>query len=250
MDTHRMGTARAFSLPPTFSKTPFMATHLDLEEQEQLDQLKAFWKRYGNLISWLLIVVLGVVAVWNGRSWYQHNQAIKASAMFEELDRAAASGDVQRVVTAFNDIKTRYPKVAFTQQAGLLAAKVQFDKGQLDEAASSLTWVGENARELEYRTLARLRLAAILLEQKKFDEALQQLDKAASGASPEFSALVADRRGDVLMAQDKKDEAIAAYRKAWDSMDVKVEYRRLIEAKLTALAAAPEPAKAASGVKP
>jgi predicted negative regulator of RcsB-dependent stress response len=153
----------------------------------------------------------------------------------------------------FNDLKTRYPRTAYTQQAGLLAAKVQFEKGQLDAASTTLTWVGENAAEAEYRVLARLRLAALLLEQKKLDEAIKQLDEAEKGASPEFLALVSDRRGDVLLAQNKPEPAIAAYRKAWDLMDPKVEYRRLIDAKLTALAAAPEPLKtpeAASGAKP
>jgi predicted negative regulator of RcsB-dependent stress response len=230
-----------------------MATHLDLEEQEQLDQLKAFWKRYGNLITWVLIAALTAVAAWSAWTWYQRDQAVKASAMFEELDRAAASGDAERAALVFDDIKARYPRVAYAQQAGLLAAKVQVDKGQLDAAAASLAWVGQNASEAEYRVVARLRLAGILLEQKKLDEAIKQLDAAADGASPEFGALVADRRGDVLLAQGKKDEAVAAYRKAWDTMDPKVEYRRLIEAKLTALAAAPELPKvvsAVSGAKP
>ena len=224
-----------------------MATHLDLAEQEQLEQLRAFWKRYGNLITWLVIAALSAVVGWNGWNWYQRDQAIKASGMFEELERAATAGESQRVETAFRDLKARYPKVAYTQQAGLMAAKVHFDKGNLGEAISALNWVSENAHEAEYRILARMRLAGILVEQKKFDEALKELDKAASGASPEFLALVDDRRGDALMAQGKKVEAIAAYRKAWDTMKAEVEYRRLIEAKLTALAAAPEPKKAASG---
>jgi predicted negative regulator of RcsB-dependent stress response len=101
--------------------------------------------------------------------------------------------------------------------------------------------VAANARETEYRTIARLRLAALLLEQKKYDEALKQLDAADAKS---FAALVADRRGDVLAAQGKKDEARAAYRAAYAAMDPAVDYRRLVEAKLVALGAAP----AASGV--
>lgn len=230
-----------------------MATHLHLEEQEQLDQLKAFWKRWGNLATLILIAVLGTLAAWNGWQWYQRDQAVKASGMYDELELAATSNDAERAGLVFNDLKTRYPRTAYTQQAGLLAAKVQFEKGQLDAASTTLTWVGENAAEAEYRVLARLRLAALLLEQKKLEEAIKQLDEAEKGASPEFLALVSDRRGDVLLAQNKPEPAIAAYRKAWDLMDPKVEYRRLIDAKLTALAAAPEPLKtpeAASGAKP
>lgn len=230
-----------------------MATPLDLEEQEQLDQLKAFWKKYGSLVTWILIAVLAAFAAWNGWNWYQRDQAIKASALFDEMDKAAMSADAERVSLAFTDMKSRYPGAAFTQQAGLLAAKVQFDKGQVDAAVATLSWVRDNASEQEYRAVARLRLAGIFFDQKKFDEAMTQLDPALDTASPDFSALIHDRRGDVLAAQGKKDEAAAAYRKAWDAMDAKVEYRRLIEAKLTALAAPPpEPlaSTAASGAKP
>ncbi|WP_372527140.1 YfgM family protein [Piscinibacter sp.] len=214
-----------------------MATNLDLEEQEQLDQLKHFWKQYGNLITWLLVAVLGAYAAWNGWNWWQRDQAVKAGAMFDELDKAAQAGDVERATRVFADLKERFPRTAFTQQGGLLAAKVQFEKGQVDAARATLTWVGEHATETEYQTLAHLRLAAVLMEQKKYDEALKELDAATA---KEFEALVADRRGDILQAQGKKDAAKAAYLKAWQTMDPKVEYRRLIDAKLTALGAAPD----------
>ncbi len=213
-----------------------MATHLDLEEQEQLDQLKAFWKRYGNLLTWLLIVVLGAYAAWNGWNWYQRDQASKSSAMFDQLDKAAQAGDVDQASRVFADMKERYPRTAFTEQGGLMAAKVQVEKGKADAALDTLNWVGANATETEYQAIAKLRAAGILLDQKKYDEALKVLDTATA---PDFVALVADRRGDVLLAQGKNDEAKVAYGKAWKAMDPKVDYRRLIDAKLTALGAAP-----------
>ena len=213
-----------------------MATHLDLEEQEQLDQLKTFWKQYGNLVTWLLIAVLAAYAAWNGWNWWQRDQAVKAGAMFDQLDKAAQAGDADQAGRVFGDMKERYPRTAFTQQGGLLAAKVQFDKGQADAALATLGWVSGNATETEYQTVARLRAAGVLMDQKKYDDALKQLDAATA---PEFAALVADRRGDALLAQGKADDAKASYNKAWLAMDSKVEYRRLIEAKLTALGAAP-----------
>lgn len=219
-----------------------MATHLDLEEQEQLDQLKSFWKEHGNLITWVLIALLAAYAAWNGWNYWQRDQAVQAGAMFDELDAAAQAGDADRAGRVFADMKSRYPRTAFTEQGGLLAAKTQFEKGQVDAARASLEWVGENAVEGEYKTVARLRLAGLLLDQKKYDEALKQLDSADA---KEFAALVADRRGDVLLAQDKKDEARAAYLKAWTAMDPKVEYRRLIQAKLNVLGTDPQ-----SAVKP
>ncbi|HEX7439820.1 MAG TPA: tetratricopeptide repeat protein [Caldimonas sp.] len=222
-----------------------MATHLDLEEQEQLDQLKAFCKQYGNLVTWALIAVLAAYAAWNGWNWWQRDQSVKAGAMFDELDAAAQAGDADRAGRVFADMKARYPRTAFTQQGGLLAAKTQFEKGQADAARASLTWVGDNAVEGEYQAVARLRLAGLLLDEKKYDEALKQLDGASA---KEFAPLVDDRRGDILLAQGKKDEAKAAYLKAWAVMDPKVDYRRLIEAKLNVLGSDPAAGRIGSAV--
>ena len=219
-----------------------MANTLDLQEQEQLDDLKAFWKRWGNLITWVVTACLLAFASWNAWGWYQRDQAAKAAAMFEELDKAASAGDAERVGRIFNDMKERFPGTTLTGQGGLLAARLQYEKGQADAARASLAWVADKASEDEYRTIARLRLAGVLLDAKQYDEALKTLDAASA---KEFAALVADRRGDVLLAQGKKDEARSAYQAAWKAMDDKLDYRRLVEAKLTALAA--PPAVAASG---
>jgi len=219
-----------------------MATHLDLEEQEQLDQLKAFWKQYGNLLTWVLIALLGAYAAWNGWNWWQRDQAIKAGSMYDELDAAAQAGDADRAGRVFADMKSRYPHTAFTEQGGLLAAKVLVEKNQAEAARATLAWVGDNATEDEYRSVARLRLAGLLLDAKKYDEALKQLDGVAG---KDFIALVEDRRGDILLAQGKRDEAKAAFMKAWSAMDPKLEYRRLIEAKLNVLGADPQAGSAA-----
>ena len=222
-----------------------MATRLDLDEQEQLDTLKHFWKQYGNLITWLVIAVLGAYAAWNGWNWWQRDQAVKAGAMYDELDKAAQAGDADKAGRVFADMKERFPRTAFTEQGALLAARTQFEKGQADNAKATLAWVSANAKEAEYQTIARLRLAGVLLDEKKYDEALKQLEAATA---KEFEALVADRRGDVLLAQGKTDEARAAYASAWKAMDASVQYRRLIDAKLTALGAAPESEKPKTAV--
>lgn len=221
-----------------------MATQLDLQEQEQIDALKAFWSRYGNLITWVLVLVLGAYAAWNGWNWYQRDQGLKASAMFDELDRAAAAGDVEKVARVFDDLKSRYPRTAYAQKGGLLAARLQLERQGADAARPSLAWVADHATETEFRDIARLRLAGLLLDLGQPDEALRQLD-AVKGEP--FAALVADRRGDVLMAKGQRADATAAYQAAWKAMDAAVDYRRLVEAKLTALGAAPEPAAAADG---
>ena len=223
-----------------------MANTLDLQEQEQLDDLKAFWKQYGNLITWVITACLLAFAGWNAWGWYQRDQATKASAMFDELDKAAAAGDADKAGRVFGDLKERFGGTAYAQQGGLLAARVQYEKGQTDGAKASLSWVTEHASEDEYRSIARLRLAGVLLDAKQFDAALKALDGASA---KEFTALVADRRGDVLLAQGKKDEAKGAYQAAYKAMSDKLDYRRLIEAKLTALGVSPTPAVAA-GVAP
>ncbi len=219
-----------------------MANALDLQEQEQLDELKAFWGKWGNAITWVVTLALLAFAAYNGWNWYQRDQGLKASAMADELDKAAAGGDHERVGRIFADLKERYPRTAYAAQGGLAAARLQYSKGQTDAAKASLGWVAEQGAEVEVQTIARLRLAGVLLDAKQHDEALKQLDAAKA---PTFAALVADRRGDVLLAQGKPDAAKAAYLAAYAAMDERIDYRRLLDAKLTAMGAAP-PAPASS----
>lgn len=229
-----------------------MANHLDLEEQEQLDQLKHFWKQYGNLITWILIAVLGAFAAWNVYQYWQRTQAAQAAAMFDEVERMAQSGDVSKVERAFNDMKDRYAGTAYAQQSGLLAARIYHDAGKLDAAKAALTWVADKAVDEGYQAIARLRLAGLLAESKAYPEALAQL----GGSFPaEFAPLVADRKGDILVLQGKTTEAKAEYQKAYKTMDERTDYRRLLEVKLNALGANPvtaadaaAPAGAASSV--
>lgn len=224
-----------------------MASPLDLQEQEQLDQLKSFWNQYGHLITWTVTLALAGFAAWNGWQWWQREQGAKAAALYDELDRLAGSGDVEKTARAFGDLKERFPRTLQAQQGALLAAKVQAEKGQADAALATLAWLADNGGEDELRTVARLRAAGLLLDQKKYDEALKQLDAAQQAKPREFDALIADRRGDIFAAQGKHPEAIAAYQAAHKAMDAKVEYRNLVDAKLTALGAAPA---GASGVQP
>ncbi|MEO7116229.1 MAG: tetratricopeptide repeat protein, partial [Caldimonas sp.] len=115
----------------------------------------------------------------------------------------------------------------------------------LDDAQASLAWVADSGSDSEYRSIAKLRLAGLMLDAKKYDDALKTLDGIET---PEFAALAADRRGDVLLAEGKNEEAKAAYQKAWSAMDPKIDYRRLIEAKLNVLGAQPA-ASAAEAAK-
>jgi predicted negative regulator of RcsB-dependent stress response len=213
-----------------------MANHLDLEEQEQLAELKHFWKRYGNIISWVLIVVFGAVAVWNGYQYWQRSQAAQAAVMYDEVERAAVAGDVAKLERALGDMKERFGRTAYAEQAALLAARIYHDKGNLDAAKGALAWVAGKASDDGYQAVARLRLSGMLLEAKAYDEALQQL---TAPMPSDFNALAADRRGDILLAQSKKAEAKAQYEAAYKGLDERSDYRRIIEVKLNALGVDP-----------
>jgi predicted negative regulator of RcsB-dependent stress response len=209
-----------------------MAAHLDLEEQEQLDELKHFWKQYGNLITWFLIAALGAYAAFNGWQYWQRSQALQASVLYDEVERAAATGDTGRVEQAFKDIQDKFGRTTYAQQAGLLAGKVLAEKGKPDAAKAALQWVADSGKDEAYQALAHLRLAGLLADAKAYDDALKQL---SASMPAQFEALAADRRGDVYNLQGKKDQAREEYTKAWKGLQADTDYRTLVEVKLTAL---------------
>lgn len=214
-----------------------MANHLDLEEQEQLDQLKHFWNTWGNLISGILLVVVCALAAWNGYQYWQNRQAVQAAAVFDAVETAANTGDLARLEQAFADIRTKYAGTVQAGQAGLLVAKMQFGKGDIEAAKAALTWVAENAADDGHKAVGRLRLSGLLMEQKAYDDALKQLSVAFPS---EYSAVVADRKGDILALQGKKSEAVAEYSRAFQEFSESLEYRRLVEIKLNAMGVQPQ----------
>ena len=223
-----------------------MAT-FDLEQQEQLDQFKHFWKQYGNLITWALVLVLGAYAAWTGYLYWQQNRAQAATGLYDELDRAVAEKNAERVLQAFADLKSQYAGTTAAEQGALLTAKVAADAQKADEARAALQWLVESGKNDGLVAVARLRLAGMQLDASQFDDALKTL---SAKVPDEYAPLVEDRRGDVLFAPGKTDDAAKAYLSAWKGLDASVEYRRFIEGKLTALGQAPEPIKAPSAALP
>ncbi|MEY4317261.1 MAG: hypothetical protein RI902_1069 [Pseudomonadota bacterium] len=216
-----------------------MASHLDLEEQEQLDELKHFWKRWGDLISWVLIAVLAAYAAWTGWQYWSNKQAVQSSAMYDTVERAAQAGDMAMLDRSVADIKDKFASTSYAQQAVLLAARVYQDKDRATDAKTQLSWVVDKAGDPGYQALARLRLAALLIEEKAYDQARQQL---AVKAPTSFEPLFADRLGDIDMLQGKSADAVKQYQKAWKGLEPSAEYRRLVAVKLAALGADPEDA--------
>ena len=211
-----------------------MANNFDLQEQEQLDELKHFWNTWGTLISSVLILVAGGLVAWNGYQDWQNRQAGQAAALYDAVEIAARSGDQARMSQAFADMKAKYGGTTQASQAGLALAKAKMEAGDADAAKEALTWVAAQSGDDGLKALARVRLAGVLMDQKNYDDALKQL----SGSVPlEFEAVFADRKGDIYLLQDKRADAISEYAKAWKSLEEGVEYRRLVEVKLGALGA-------------
>src|SRR5690606_29262162 len=136
-----------------------MAKHLDLEEQEQLDQIKHFWAQYGNLITWTLIVVFGSMAAWNGWNYWQRSQAAQASALYEEIERAALANDAEKTERAFAQIKDSFGRTTYAAQGAMLAGKTLFEAGKLDAARDALAWAADKSSVEALQAVARLRLS-------------------------------------------------------------------------------------------
>src|SRR6185436_5878039 len=205
---------------------------LDLEEQEQLDALKQFWKQYGTLIITLAFLALATFAGVKGWNYYQRSQAERASALFVKFDEAVRKNDVAQIGSLGAEIIDKYGSTAYGPMAALILAKTNHENGDAAAAAKRLQWAIVKARDEETEALARLRLAGIRLDEKKIDEALALLDANHPAA---FAALYADLRGDVLTAQGKPAEARAAYKLALEKSLPNSNYRTVVQIKLDAL---------------
>ena len=205
---------------------------LDLEEQEQLDALKQFWKQYGALIITLAFLALAAFAGFKGWNYYQRGQSEQASALFGKLEEAVRKNDVAQIGSLGAEIIDKYGSTAYGPMAALLLARTGYDSGDTAAAATRLQWAVDKARDDETAALARLRLAGIRLDEKKYDEALALLD---AKHAPAFAPLYADLRGDVLAAQGKAAEARAAYKVALEKSPPNSNYRSVVQIKLDAL---------------
>lgn len=214
----------------------------DLEEQEQLDELKTWWKQYGNLVTAVVLAVAVGVVGWQGWHWWQRNQSGEASVVYAAVERAAANHDARKAREATSELIDKYSGTAYAGMAALLSSKLQLAAGDLKTAKLHLGWAAENARGDELRDLAHLRLAAVLLEEKAYDEALKQL---ANEPATAFAPRYAEFKGDIFTAQGKQDEARVAYQAALAKFDEiqktagsdqrHRQYRDLVQAKLESL---------------
>lgn len=215
----------------------------DLEEQEQISELKTWWRMYGNLVTAALLAVSAVVVGWQAWNWYQGKQTAEASVIYAVVQKGAMERDAKRVREAAGELTEKYPGTAYAAMAALTSARMQFDAGDLKTARAQLQWVAEKARDKDLRDLGRLRLAHVLFDDQALDEALKLL---TGEPVPAFAARYDELRGDILVAQNKKAEARSAYQAALTKQDAidkaagsqngrETQYRGLLQMKLDSL---------------
>jgi|LauGreDrversion4_2_1035121.scaffolds.fasta_scaffold253220_2 predicted negative regulator of RcsB-dependent stress response len=207
----------------------------DLQEQDQIDALRAFWNRWGTPILAVITVVLLAIAGWRGYGWWQQKQSVEASVIHERLRKAVDARDMASVKQVSGELFEKYPGTIYASMGALLTARAWFESGDLKAAKPPLQWVIDKSSDPDHRLLARLRLAGVLLDEKAYDEAIKTLTVSDAGS---HAGAFADRRGDVLVAQAKPGEARAAYKEALEKLQPNSPLRQLVQLKLDALGGA------------
>ncbi|MBB5442106.1 MULTISPECIES: tetratricopeptide repeat protein [unclassified Paraburkholderia] len=203
------------------------------DEQESIESLRAWWKQWGNATTWIVLVVLLAGASWNGWNFWQRRQAAEAAVLYDQVQQAAASGDKAQIARVAADMEDKFGRTAYAQMTALGAAKALYAAGDEAGAKAQLQWTIDHAKDDEFKQIAKLRMASLLLDDKAYDQGLALLAEPQSDA---FKGVVADRRGDLLAAQGKRDEARAAYKLALDSLsNSDSSAHQLIQFKLDAL---------------
>jgi predicted negative regulator of RcsB-dependent stress response len=215
----------------------------DLEEQEKIDDLKAWWQQYGNTIAVGVVLACIVIGGVQGWRWWAGKRSAEASVLYQAVSEGVRKSDPAKVKDAMSQLGDKFAGTAYAPRAALLYAKLLFDSGDKAGAKTQLSWVVEHADEDELKAIARYRLAEILLDDKQYDEALRTLD-AKRPAS--FNGLYADLRGDALAAAGRSADARVAYEEALAALDPKSTYRAYVQVKLDA-AGGPAAAPTTSG---
>lgn len=204
----------------------------DLQEQEQLATIKAWWEKYGNFVLTLVTLVLLGIAGYNGWRWYDRNQAAEAAAVYDQLLTALDKREPPKAKELAGSLIERYGRTVYAPMAALHAAKLNHDGGDLSAAKAQLQWVIDKSGHEEFALLARVRLAGVLLDEQAYDEALRAL---AVDVPPAQATAFADRRGDILVAQARTEEARRAYDEALAHAEPQHPLRPIIELKRDAL---------------
>ncbi len=188
----------------------------DLEQQEQLAEMKAWWGQYGMLITTVVVIAAVASVGWQGWQWYQRKQSAEAATLYSVVQNAVAQNDAAAARQAAGKILENFDSTAYASMAALLSAKVQLAAGDHANAALPLQWVAEHADLLVVRDIARLRLAAVQLDAGDLAKAQATLD---AEPVPSLAVRYHDLRGDVAAAENDTDVARNEYQLALDAAD-------------------------------
>ena len=206
----------------------------DLEEQEQLDELKAWWKLHGQkVVTLVTALVIGYLG-YQGWHYYQNQQSLKASAQYENLLKLDITDakNLKAIQAVSSELMDKYSSTPYAGRAALTAAKANFQAKEVKSAHDQLEWAASHAKEEAIQAMALLELASLQFEQKDYAGALTTLDKKHSSG---FDGLFADLKGDVLVAQGKPAEAKLAYQTALEKLDAQGRLIKFTQHKLEAL---------------
>lgn len=209
----------------------------DLEEQEQIDEAKAWWKQHGNKVIWGVTVFLLAIAGWRGWESWKAREGVEAALLFERAAQAASMNDVKAAKEATARIMENQGLIhpgwrPYAAPAAWLAARLNYEANDLKSARAQYEFAMDHARDAGMKQLARLRLAALNFEDKDAAGALALLDE---DYLPAFAGLAAQLKGDVLFSQGKLAEARAAYKLALEKLGEKSSLKPLVELRLDAL---------------
>lgn len=199
--------------------------HYDLEEQEQIANLKTWWSMYGNLVSTIVIIVCLAVISWQTWNWYQNKNISQANAIFMNMSAAFEQNEQNEpdkqnqqnqtvnaaVIRIAGELENKFANTGYASMAALMATKSSVEKNDLKTAKSQLTWLIDNSADETLIPIAKLRLANILLDEKNYDEALKVLDKSVS-ADANFLVSLYNTKGDIYLAKQDIKNA----RKFWE----------------------------------
>ena len=185
----------------------------DLQEQESLDELKAWWDKWGTLTMTAVTIVCVGFAAHNGWKWYQRSQAAEAAVAYSSLqDSIIRRADVAQIEKITDKMIADTGSTVYAALGALSAAKHMETINDTAKAAKYLTWVINQNDRSEYNTIARVRLAGLMIDEKRYDEAIKLLTEAKP-AEKEV-ALVKDRMGDIYFAKGDVAQARAQWEAA------------------------------------
>lgn len=187
----------------------------DLEEQEQLDEFKAWWKKNGKLVTNTVIAALLAYVAWQGYQYWQNKKASEASSIYQSMVMMDA-GKVAEIKVQATKLMDGFSGTPYAGRAAVLLAKAEFAGKDSKAAKADLQWAIDHAKEGAIQAIASLQMASILLEDKDYEGAHKVLDGKMDAG---YIGLRDEMKGNVYLAQGKQAEAKKAFESALNNLD-------------------------------